>query len=944
MDFLKPIYECTVGKIVNSIYETAGLQLNYLVHYENHVDNLSTQVGELRGTLVRMEHNVDKAKKNGKTIESDVEDWSRRAKETTEKAEPFCKDGDHANMTCCNSWCPNLISRYHFGKNAYQMEFDVRKIMEGYNRVKDIDVGYDAPIVGTGNALSTTDYEEFGSRKKVWKDVMNALEDDNVRRIGVYGTGGVGKTMLVKKVAEQAMDDKLFNKVFVIDVSETPDFEKIQESIARRLALTLPRGDPYLRADRLRNQLKKEEKILMIVDNIWQRSGLNLEALGIPFDKDQNRCKFLLTSREKYVLSNDMNVKENFVFVVEGLKEKEAEDLFVKIVGNLDETPQTQDIAGESSKKDNMVEIVKKCAGLPLAIRTVAKALKGKNQNHWTDAVQKLKGSNPIGMDRMDDSVYSAIRLSYDLLKNKEQQSLFLLCSLHAQNLEINMDYLLRHGVGYVQNDIYDVGLGVFQSAYTMAAARSSLEASIDNLKNCCLLLEGNDSRTIKMHDVIRYVAINIAKEKYMFIIKEALELEGRSKSKDLIAISLPYGYVSELPEKLECPQLKYFLLFNNKNTLRIPDTFFEEAKELSVLSLDGVCLPSCDSLLKFLQNLQTLCLVDCKLDDVTVIGQMKNLKVLSLSGSDIKQLPKDIGNLTRLQLLDLGNCSKLQLIPPDVLSKLKRLNELYIENSFNQWEVEGRNMEESKARVSELDHLCNLTTLTIHIPNARILPNGLYFNNLVGYKILIGENLDWTSESKISTLKINFDRSIQLGDGIKTLLKKCEALSLGKMKGVNKILYEDCEGFPKLKYLDIKDNAEILYIISLIERHLVFPVLESISLRNMINLEKICNGQLAENSSCMLRKVVLERCDSLQFVFSSSMAGCFSRLQEIIINRCMKMEVVLLEESKDEIQVSDDDSTMEFSELCILHLQFVPKLRGFSSGVDSHLLFNKKV
>uniref|UniRef100_A0A2N9JBZ7 NB-ARC domain-containing protein n=1 Tax=Fagus sylvatica TaxID=28930 RepID=A0A2N9JBZ7_FAGSY len=934
-----------------------------------------------------MEHNVDRATRNGKAIEKDVENWRSRAEKITEKAKPFCKDGDQANMTCCNSWCPNLISRYHLGKNAYQIELEVRKIKE--DKVKDIDVGYDAPIDGTGTAISTTDYEDFESRESVRKKVMEALKDDNVRRIGVYGTGGVGKTMLVKKVAEQAMDKKLFNKVFVIDVSETPDFEKIQESIARRLNLTLPGGDQYdqyLRADRLRKQLKEEEKILVIVDNIWQRSGLDLEALGIPFDKDQNGCKFLLTSREKLVLSNDMKVERNFA--VEGLMESEAIYLFAKIVCNIDEIRQIEDMAGETSKKDDMVEIVKKCfdlagetskkdkddmveivkkcfdsagetskkddmveivkkcAGLPLAIRTVAKALKGKNQNHWTDAVQKLKGSNPIGMDRMDDGVYSAIRLSYNLLKNKEQQSLFLLCSLHAQNLEINMDYLLRHDVGYVQNDIYDVGLSVFQSAYTMAAARTSLEASIDNLKNCCLLLEGNDSRTIKMHDVIRYVAINIAKEKYMFIIKEALELEGRSKSKDLIAISLPYGYVSELPEKLECPQLKYFLLFNNKNTLQIPGKFFEDAKELSVLSLDGVRLPSCDSLLKYLQNLQTLCLVDCKLDDVTVIGQMKNLKVLSLSGSDIKQLPKDIGNLTRLQLLDLGNCSKLQLIPRDVLSKLKRLNELYIENSFNQWEVDGPNVEERNARVSELDHLCNLTTLTIHIPNARILPNGFYFNNLVGYKILIGKNLDWTSESKISTLKINIDsidRSFQLDDGIKTLLKKCEALSLGKLNGVDKILYEDCEGFPKLKYLDIKDNAEILYIISLIERHLVFPVLESISLRNMINLEKICNGQLAENSSCMLRKVVLERCDSLQFVFSS-MAGCFPRLQEIIINRCMKMEVVLLEESKDEIQVSDDDSTMKFSELCILHLQNVPNLRGFSSGVDSFLLFNKKV
>uniref|UniRef100_A0A2N9GG20 AAA+ ATPase domain-containing protein n=1 Tax=Fagus sylvatica TaxID=28930 RepID=A0A2N9GG20_FAGSY len=332
-------------------------------------------------TRERVEHSVDTATINGKTIESDVQDWSRRAEETTEKAKPFCKDGDHAKMTCCNRWCPNLISCYHLGKNAYQIELEVLGIRflfptsgiralvrvgamtredgktSGIEKFDGTDFGYwkmqiEDYVLGIRflfPTLSTTDYEDFKSRESVWKDVMKALEDDNVRRIGVYGTGGVGKTMLVKKVAEQAMDKKLFNKVFVIDVSETPDFEKIQESIARRLALTLPRGDQYLRADRLRNQLKKEEKILVIVDNIWQRSGLDLEALGIPFDKDQNGCKFLLTSREKLVLSNNMNVEKNFV--VKGLKENEAIDLFAKIVGNLDETPQNPSYCWGNLKK-----------------------------------------------------------------------------------------------------------------------------------------------------------------------------------------------------------------------------------------------------------------------------------------------------------------------------------------------------------------------------------------------------------------------------------------------------------------------------------------------------------------------------------------------------------------------------------------------------------------
>ncbi|GMY21315.1 disease resistance protein At4g27190-like, partial [Fagus crenata] len=118
--------------------------------------------------------------------------------------------------------------------------------------------------------------------------------------IGIHGSGGVGKTMLVKNVARRAKEDKLFIKILVIDVSGTPNFDEIQESIAFQLGLsTFPRGHRHLGADLLRDRLMREKKILVIVDNIWKRSGLDLEDLGIAFGKDQKGCKFLLTSREE---------------------------------------------------------------------------------------------------------------------------------------------------------------------------------------------------------------------------------------------------------------------------------------------------------------------------------------------------------------------------------------------------------------------------------------------------------------------------------------------------------------------------------------------------------------------------------------------------------------------------------------------------------------------
>ena len=69
---------------------------------------------------------------------------------------------------------------------------------------------------------------------------MEALRNEDMRMIGVWGMGGVGKTTLVKQVAQQAEEDKLFHKVvMVLHISQTPNIKEIQEKIARMLSLKL---------------------------------------------------------------------------------------------------------------------------------------------------------------------------------------------------------------------------------------------------------------------------------------------------------------------------------------------------------------------------------------------------------------------------------------------------------------------------------------------------------------------------------------------------------------------------------------------------------------------------------------------------------------------------------------------------------------------------------
>ncbi|KAK4573424.1 hypothetical protein RGQ29_031402 [Quercus rubra] len=830
-------------------------------------------------------------------------------------------------------------------------------------------VGHRVPIEG-GTTISTKGYEDFESRKSIFDGVMKALKDDNILAIGVCGMGGLGKTMLVGKIATQAMKDKLFERIVTVVVSQTPNLKQIQKDIAKELKLKFEDEDTdFQKAHLLRERLKnekilliqkdiakefelksedeatdfqkahllgerlKKEKILLIVDDIWNK--IDLDALGISFGDNRKGSKLLLTSRFRDVLDKDMDAEK--IFQVEVLSNEEAKFLFVKIVGDFAETLNFQ---------STMVEVVKECAGLPIAITTVAYTLKNqKNSKVWKNALQQLKRANPTQIKGMHERVYSSIKFSYNFL-SKEAQSLFLFCSSFEEDMVIRIDLLWR----------YLVGLDFFEDVYKMEEVRNRVHTLVEILKDSCLLLEGERSGTFKMHDVIRDVAVHIAdKEKKMLTIRSSdgsKKWSNMKKMNDSIGIAIFETKFSELPKRLECPQLNFIILGDKENSLQIPNHIFEGAKNLKVLVLMRPSLPLPSSL-SLLQNLQTLALLECESGDLALIGELKNLKALVLVDSKIKQLPIGLRQLTHLELLDLRRCTELEAIPSNVLSNLKNLEEIHMNQSFNQWQVGGEITGRSNARVSELDHLLHLTTLCIHIPNPNILPNALLFHKLVRYEILIGPDWDWDSNSCVEfeisrTLKIELDRSLQEEDGIKILLQGCEYLTLAPRKGIKNILYEvDKEGFPRLKHLYVQNSVEIQYIIdSIWFQRVAFPVLELLSLVNMINLEKICHNKLAMGSFHNLRKLEIRKCDNLVFVFSSTLLRCFSQLQEIEIEDCKVMSAIVVEERKPGIQVNDDiiTDTIDFPQLRSLNLKRLPNLMGFCSNVDSQPLFNKKV
>ncbi|KAJ7961869.1 Disease resistance protein [Quillaja saponaria] len=442
------------------------------------------------------------------------------------------------------------------------------------------------------------------------------------------------------------------------------------------------------------------------------------------------------------------------------------------------------DTVKDPSVQPIAIEVVKRCAGLPVLIATVAKALKDEALYVWKDTLKQLELFDKEGMH---EKVYSALELSYNHLKGQQIKSLFLLIALHGQ-----------HSVEKHDLSIISVGLGLFKNVDTLEDARNRLDKLTNDLKASCLLIE-DGREEVKIHDLVREAGSLIAAEDQLFRIdfkSESAEWPGKNILENYRGLLLSVRLQSDLPERLECPELQVLALKSDEDILKLSDSFFEVMRKLKVLCLYHMeFTPTLPLSLHLLKYLKALYLYNCELADIAVVGEFRNLEILSIRDSVIENLPSEIGRLYCLKMLDLENCSRLQVIPPRVISSLTRLEELNMERSFTKWEVEGSNTQSCNSSLSELKELPNLKSLYIQIPDVQTLSADifLFFQNLQRFKIDIGERVYLSADkyeySQILTLE--FSSSTQLENWTRMLLEKVEYLSLGRVNGVKKVFQD---------------------------------------------------------------------------------------------------------------------------------------------------------
>ncbi|GMN65883.1 hypothetical protein TIFTF001_034959, partial [Ficus carica] len=186
------------------------------------------------------------------------------------------------------------FSRAGIGKNVFQKIEDVKEL-HGSGQFPDGLVIRLPQRIGEMQPTTTLGGETTFTRQM--EEVWALLMGDEVRKIGVYGMGGMGKTTLMQDINNRLLQSKeKFDSVIWVTASKASSIIKLQDAVARRFNIDISQNDDEAeRASRLYTELINKKSYVLIIDDLWDVYPLH--KVGIPEPSPKNGSKLVLTTR-----------------------------------------------------------------------------------------------------------------------------------------------------------------------------------------------------------------------------------------------------------------------------------------------------------------------------------------------------------------------------------------------------------------------------------------------------------------------------------------------------------------------------------------------------------------------------------------------------------------------------------------------------------------------
>ncbi|XP_027118684.1 disease resistance protein At4g27190-like [Coffea arabica] len=739
------------------------------------------------------------------------------------------------------------------------------------------------------------------------EELLKWLDDKEVKRIGIWGMAGVGKTRILKHLNDKTYQLGMFNPIIWVNVQKEGTVNNIQSDISAWLKLDVQPKDTTEHVGRKISKALEELDYLLLLDQC--PGDINLEDVGI---LHKHKGKVIVASRDKPDCAA-MDIHR--VFKVSKLSDGDAEELFQKTAGDYADHPHIQ-----GTKE----QILKQLGGLPLAIKAIAIRLKDQPESVWYDTLRELQSPKNFG-DQFEE-LFKAFEFSYNNLPGDDFRKCLLYGALFPPDYQIDKDYLTECWISEQFISAIELA-GAETNVQELSVSRDRGHRILQALTEACLFEWCSRSNFLTMPTPFRKIALTFTYPQEggsSLLVRGQEELTSPPEREQWIGakrISLMCNQLRSLAECPECPTTTTLLLQKNKELETIHEFFFDSMTQLRVLDLHHTKIQSLPPSIIKLVKLKSLYLNECwgLVSLSEHLGKLTNLEILDIRNTGLQSLPTVVAQLVSLRCLRVSfvydhnneDNQPRQIIPHNVIGLLYHLEELTIivdprEQSWN---------DVVTSVVEEITNLESLTTLFIYFPKVEFLTTFIdesrswkntrryrQDNSFRAFRIIVGSNGE-NHNKGLHSSRGPAERHLRFSAGenvcceaIRKVLRRSSAFELIGNQDTKSLSDIGIDCMRSLAVCVVEGCDQISSIISCGSdaARIVFPFLEKLHLVNLKSLCCIVDGSVGTQSFSKLTSIIVLECSKLKKLISLGMVKNLENLKHLKIQDCLGIEEVI--------------------------------------------------